>query len=237
MAYFKLLVLFSTILANSCFADARIAEDKFSEDAELLLVKSALKNTLSNKVDKIDIEYDYADGQGVKNSDATIVRVTRIMPKFGAFKARIYYLDNTAKEIHGKYRAFTEAPMVNRYIKQGEILSEQDLSQGSLDITKNDQTFVSGVEQIIGQQVKRDLLPGYVLKNSDLIAPTMVKVNDEVTVFYQNPNIEVKASGHAMKAGAVGDVILVKNDRSNKIISGKVIGKGLVQVNGDHHAN
>lgn len=237
MPYFKYLMILSLIFTEIALADSRIADHSFGEDTELLLIKNALKNSLSNKVEKIDIEYDYVNNNELKNNTATIVRIIRVMPKYGTFKARVYYLDNSAKEIQGKYRAFTEVPMVNRYIKQGEILSEEHLSQKSLDITKNDQIAINDISQIVGQQVKRDLMPGYIIKSTDLIAPTPIKVNDEVTMFYQNKNIEVKATGYAVKAGAVGDIIPVKNERSHKIVSGKVIGKGLVQVNREHYDN
>ncbi|MCC2646372.1 MAG: flgA [Rickettsiaceae bacterium] len=209
----------------------------FAEDSELLLVREALKNSLSNKVHKIDVEYDYLQDDKTASASPSFVRVTRVVQKHGTFNARVYYTDNSAKEISGRYKAFTEVPMVKRYIKRGEVLSEEDLSHSDIDITKSEQNIINNNEHIVGLQAKRDLQPGYVLKNSDLSHPSLIKENDEVTLIYKTNAIEVKATGIALKAGAAGDTIKVKNDRSNKIISGVIVAKGMVQVNRDNHAN
>jgi flagella basal body P-ring formation protein FlgA len=226
MSYIKYLSVFLLIISPA-----------FAEDSELLLVREALKNSLSNKVHKIDVEYDYLQDDKTASASASFVRVTRVVQKHGTFNARVYYTDNSAKEISGRYKAFTEVPMVKRYIKRGEVLSEEDLGQSDIDITKSEQNIINNNEHIVGLQAKRDLQPGYALKNSDLSHPVLIKENDEVTLIYKSKAIEVKATGVALKAGAAGDTIKIKNDRSNKIISGVVVAKGMVQVNRDNYGN
>jgi flagella basal body P-ring formation protein FlgA len=206
-----------------------------AEDSELMLVKEALKSSLSSKVNKIDVEYDYLNNQIGQTATPSFVRVTRVVQKHGTFNARIYYIDNTAKEISGRYRAYTEVPMVKRYIKRGEVVSEEDLGRSTVDITRSEHNVISNTEQVVGLQARHDLQPGYTLKISDLSRPTLIRENDEVTILYKASSIEVKATGVALKAGGLGEAIKVKNERSNKVITGVIVGRGVVQVKRNHN--
>ncbi|MDF2965534.1 MAG: flgA [Rickettsiaceae bacterium] len=206
-----------------------------AEDSELMLVKEALKSSLSSKVNKIDVEYDYLNNQIGQTATPSFVRVTRVVQKHGTFNARIYYIDNTAKEISGRYRAYTEVPMVKRYIKRGEVVSEEDLGRSTVDITRSEHNVISNTEQVVGLQARHDLQPGYTLKISDLSRPTLIRENDEVTILYKASSIEVKATGLALKAGGLGEAIKVKNERSNKVITGVIVGRGVVQVKRNHN--
>ncbi len=208
----------------------------FANDGELLLVKSALKNSLSNKVEKLDVEYDYINSEILASTPPSFVRVARVTPKLGTFKAKVYYVDNTSKEIIGKYRAFTEVPMVKRFIKKGEVIAHEDLASSQVDITRHEQNFINH-EQAIGFQAQRDLQPGYSLRIHDLSRPTIIQENDNIIILYKSNNINVEASGQALKSGVLGENIKVKNERSGKIMSGVVISKGMVEVGRGNYEN
>jgi flagella basal body P-ring formation protein FlgA len=212
-----------------------IIQTVFAEDSELLLVKEALKGSLSEKVKKLDVEYDYQENLANQVGNPSFVRVTRVAQKYGAFNAKIYYTDNSIKDIAGRYRAYSEVPMAKRYIKRGEVLSESDLEPTNVDITHNEQNIIGANDQVVGLQAKRDLQPGRCIRNTDLKLPTVIEEKDEVTLIYKTKSIEVKATGQALKSGAIGDHIKVKNTRSNKTISGVVVNKGVVQVNRENH--
>lgn len=214
------------ILANILPAVAQPAID----DKELLLIQGALKNNLSSKVEKIDLEYDYVAPYDT-NAGPSFARITKITPKLGLFKGKIYYNDNSIREVSGQYRAFTQVPVVNRYVKIGEILSIEDLTFSDIDITKSDQNILNQHSQIIGHQIKRNLSPGAAIKVADLIKPALVQAGEPLTILYKSNEIEIKATGQALKNASIGEIVKVKNDRSDKIIAGKVIGKGIVQIN------
>lgn len=58
----------------------------------------------------------------------------------------------------------------------------------------------------------------------------LVEKNSLVTIIHQVPNMILTAQGKAMQDGADGDIVQIKNGRSNQIVEAEVIGPGRVAV-------
>jgi flagella basal body P-ring formation protein FlgA len=63
----------------------------------------------------------------------------------------------------------------------------------------------------------------------------VIKNADPVNIIYSSGSINLKTSGIALRAGAVGDMIKVKNGTSGIVVLGKIINNNTVQVSGDNH--
>ncbi|MBO6521456.1 MAG: flagellar basal body P-ring formation protein FlgA [Rhodospirillales bacterium] len=71
---------------------------------------------------------------------------------------------------------------------------------------------------------------GYPIRNNDVTRPVLVEKNSLVTIIHQVPNMILTAQGKAMQDGADGDIVQIKNGRSNQIVEAEVIGPGRVAV-------
>ena len=59
-----------------------------------------------------------------------------------------------------------------------------------------------------------------------------IDINDPVNIIYSSGAINLKTVGIALGAGAVGDMIKVKNTSSGAVLLGQIINKNTVQVGG-----
>jgi len=97
-----------------------------------------------------------------------------------------------------------------------------------IDSLKND--YITDQSDIIGMQAKKYISMGNMFKLSDVSRPSVIKQNDPVSIIYSSGTINLKTVGVAMGAGAVGDMIKVKNSTSGAMLLAQVTNKNTVQV-------
>jgi flagella basal body P-ring formation protein FlgA len=84
--------------------------------------------------------------------------------------------------------------------------------------------------KLAGNSAARVLRAGDPLRASDL-APTMLVLRGEIaTLVVEKNGMVLTVRGRALKAGALGDVVLVENLQSKRRVEGVVIGPGKVRV-------
>ncbi|MEM1364794.1 MAG: flagellar basal body P-ring formation chaperone FlgA [Pseudomonadota bacterium] len=116
-------------------------------------------------------------------------------------------------------------------LENGDLIKRADLT-----IRKMPRRAMSGAindpERIVGQQARRSMAAGSILRASDLQAPTLVLRNREVLILLKRGGLALTARGKAMEDGALGDMIEVMNTRSQKVLQGTVQRDGTVLVGG-----
>ncbi len=89
---------------------------------------------------------------------------------------------------------------------------------------------VESKAQIIGKVAKRTLLPGRPISPIAVDNPKIVVIGAQVKIVFTEAGLEISAYGMAMQAGAVGDLIRVRNLDSGLMVSGRVLFDGSVRV-------
>jgi flagella basal body P-ring formation protein FlgA len=117
-----------------------------------------------------------------------------------------------------------------RTLKRGTILSRQDLTQSRRNITQLGPDLAREPAMVVGKQLKTTLTPGSIIFTSLLKAPQIIKRGDLVTILAKSGQIRVSVTGKARGAGALGDVIKVKNMMSRREINARIINENEVQV-------
>ena len=118
----------------------------------------------------------------------------------------------------------------NRQISKGEILSRADLELQEQDVARLRRGYYSSIDQILGKKVKRRLKIGSILQPGQLLEPHAVKRGSEVTILADTAVVQVRMSGKAVSNGAIGDLVKVVNDSSNRHIEALVVAPGVVKV-------
>lgn len=114
-------------------------------------------------------------------------------------------------------------------IAANSVISMNDLTLREI-VVFNDVNFPSENE-LVGRTANRSINKDDVLK-VEMIAPDVkVKRGDKVTVVVVSGAVVIRCSGTTLQEGVVGDMIRVKRDGSQNVVSGKIASDGSVVIN------
>jgi len=111
-----------------------------------------------------------------------------------------------------------------------KILTQEDIRVERTDVSSNTIPYLKDPQQIIGKQLTRPLLLGQPFSPYLLKPPIIVHRGDKVMLLSNTRTIEVNMQGEALANAAVGQTIQVRNLRSKRIVEGKLLENGVVDV-------
>ncbi len=151
------------------------------------------------------------------------------------WQAQAYIVANgkteTVKPISGIYAGMINVPVLIHQVTRNERIEASDLSQKLVPSRLVRKDTITDASQLIGQSPRAVISADRPIRQSEVSAPIMVKKGDAVELTYTNPHMSIKTSGIALQDGAKGDMIRVKNEKSEKAVSGRVAAAGRVEVN------
>ena len=131
--------------------------------------------------------------------------------------------------ITAKTSLFQNTPVANRLIQMGEKISSSDFEIQKINVTFA-RDSAADVEGMTNQVAARTIALGQSIFKSDLRPAPAVLRGESLKILTGSGDIEISASGVSEQQGAVGEVIRVKNNENQKIISGTIIDKGVVRI-------
>ncbi len=135
-----------------------------------------------------------------------------------------------AVHIPAQVMVYREIPVAAQDIARGQRITEAHLSSAVVNISTVRQAFAADNQVIIGREAKRNIGKGEVFKTALLDSPTTVRRGEIVVLESFAGTIKVSSSGTAMADGRLGQKIRVRNESSQRIVTGIVRGQGLVQT-------
>lgn len=120
---------------------------------------------------------------------------------------------------------------LTRIMRAGEIVGPRDVNQQrerDNDGTKD--AWIGDATLAIGKRLRADMVIGAALSARDLERIPIVRAKDPVRVTIRSGALLASAPGEAQQAGAEGDSIRVLNLLSSKIVVGRVVDAGSVEV-------
>jgi len=124
---------------------------------------------------------------------------------------------------------YAMVPVLNQSIKVGDLLNENMLVLEKRQISPYADT-VTDLKTLVGMQATRFLTAGQTISVKDLKKEMILKKGQIVKARVGKQDYEVSIMAMAEEAGAVGDVIKVKNIDSQKLFAAKVVDRGLVEI-------
>ncbi len=110
-----------------------------------------------------------------------------------------------------KVRAFGNVAVMNRDVRQGELLSPEDFSFIEREITRKHSNPVRTVGEAANKKLKRTVKAGQILTLDHLEIPPLIERGDEVTLIVEYKGVRVSCPGKAKEKGRLGDRIMVRN--------------------------
>ncbi|WP_241033763.1 flagellar basal body P-ring formation chaperone FlgA [Vibrio maerlii] len=118
--------------------------------------------------------------------------------------------------------------ITNRALARGEVIAESDLSMKFVDLNAFRRFGFSSKTLIAGAKVKRNIKMGDVVEQRDIC---VVCRNESVMIKAVKGEMSIITNGTALSDASLGEQVRVKNDKSQRIIEGRVSAIGEVTVN------
>lgn len=123
---------------------------------------------------------------------------------------------------------FVPAVFAQTVIERGDTISAGQLKVEELDISKARRGFFHDIDEVTGKGAKRRLRANQLISPNLLAKPLLVRRGQQVKMIANHDGIAATTLGEALEHGEQGEVIRVKNLRSEKIVEAQVIESGVV---------
>lgn len=123
-----------------------------------------------------------------------------------------------------------EAAVLLRSLSRGDVIRPDDIAIERRPKASVAAGALDRLEQVAGLAARRPLEPGQPLRSADLMKPEFVRQNENVTITYEMPGLNLRMRGKALESGAAGDSVNVLNAQSKRTVQGIVSGPGRVTL-------
>ncbi|MEM9756557.1 MAG: flagellar basal body P-ring formation chaperone FlgA [Pseudomonadota bacterium] len=111
-------------------------------------------------------------------------------------------------------------------IRSAQIIGPADVALADGDVIG----ALTRLEDAIGLEARINIYPGRPVRPGDLQPPALVDRNDIVTLQFASGGLMILTDGRALDRASEGERLRVQNLSSRMIVTGTVIGPGLVAV-------
>lgn len=122
-------------------------------------------------------------------------------------------------------------PTLNSRLERGMLVNPSDIQMIRTNLADLPTDVATSVAEISGKRLKKTVNYGEPLRRSDIDIPPVIEKGKVIKIRFQSGNFTAVASGVAIQSGQIDDLIEVRNDRSNKVVKGKVISPEEVLIN------
>jgi flagella basal body P-ring formation protein FlgA len=150
-----------------------------------------------------------------------------------AFIVRIYAGGTLVRTetVRTRIEVLRDLLVTARMIRNGAILTEQDLRLVKKWVGRNMPDTLSCLEEAVGKRIIAQVRPGAELTARMLRDAPLVRKGQAVMVLYENGSMRITTVGVPEEDGAAGGLVRVRNVASNKVFYARVLGDSLVGVN------
>lgn len=117
---------------------------------------------------------------------------------------------------------------VKTTIAKGEILNASNLKLIEAKSAKIQAGIATEIDEIKGLEALRNLRPGTAIRISYLRERPLVHKNKQAKANFNKPGIKLESDVLVLEDGYKGDIVKVKNLKSNQIFNAEVIGNNQV---------
>jgi flagella basal body P-ring formation protein FlgA len=121
-------------------------------------------------------------------------------------------------------------PIVRGRLDKGAVIRNEDVQVIRANLATLPQDISLNVGEVVGRRAIRSLGNGEAIRKSDIDLPPVIEKGKVVSMIYSSGGFTAKATGIALQDGREGDKIELKNDRSQKVVKGKILNPSEVSI-------
>jgi flagella basal body P-ring formation protein FlgA len=123
-----------------------------------------------------------------------------------------------------------EVVVTRNPVARGQTLQADDLMLREVDIARERKPVYRDVDDVVGLRSKRALDAGDLVHAGLLKRARLVRRGASVQIIARLGSLEVSMHGEALSDGGRGDRIRVRNRTSGRVVTGTVVGRGVIEV-------
>lgn len=158
----------------------------------------------------------------LENTDTPIGRITARVRCEGSAPWSIF--------VSAQINLYREVVVSTRPLSRNLIVDSTDVMLAERDVSQLRQGYLTQLDEAVGSLVVRPLQADQALTPNQVRPPMAVKRGDRVVISASNSSVQVRMSGEALADGSVGQQVRIRNLSSQRIIYGRVIAPGQVEV-------
>ena len=151
----------------------------------------------------------------------------------GAFAQKLIFIGENGRPViywvNGELEIRRRVPVLTHSVWSGVRLTTDDFNFVWRDVTYATDT-TPDANQLVGQQIAAVMNAGQIIWRSSLVREKAVHYGQIVRVTTGTGNWQISMQARTEQDGFVGDYVNLRNLQTNKLISGRVIAPGLVEV-------
>lgn len=132
--------------------------------------------------------------------------------------------------IDGYITRFKEVPVARHPVKRGDVLGDNDIVRARISLTQIPDDLILEPTDLSGMEVGRAVGEGQFFQKRFLKIAPLVQTGSAVSIQYTKGLLQATASGTVLDDGPHGSIVRVRNDASRKILKGRVVSEGVVEV-------
>lgn len=133
-------------------------------------------------------------------------------------------------KMQGTLDLYEDVVVTSHRLKQNSLINEEDLTLARRKITEFAHQLVPSINDAVGMKTARSLAGGTVLLSQYVKKQPLIKRGDMVTILVTSGSLKITTQGEARGKGAEGELVKVKNLASRRIITARVVDRGVVEV-------
>lgn len=164
-----------------------------------------------------------------------VLQALQVNPEKRQWQAQAHLIaagrTEAVKPVSGHYEGVVSVPVLSRQLRGGDIIEPADL--GTRDIASRNvrKDTILDPAQLIGKSPRGTISGDRPIRQSEISAPVLIKKGELVEISYTTPHMFIRTTGVALEDGEEGGSIRIKNDKSARTVSGRVISAGKVEAN------
>lgn len=170
--------------------------------------------------------------EGIDASKTWKIKTRDEIPK-GSFSLPLEVTNDDATRrlywISGQVVVRKVVPVVRRQLQAGERVSEQDLAFERRDITQLSDTPAK-LDDLKDAALGQPIAANQILLRGSLKRDLALRSGETIRVSSGSTEWSISIEGVAQQGGYIGDLIKVKIPRTQKLVSGVIVGKGMVEL-------
>jgi flagella basal body P-ring formation protein FlgA len=132
--------------------------------------------------------------------------------------------------VPARVKVLDRVVVLTRPARPGTPLTADDVQVEERDVAGLTGGYLRDPGAAVGRTLKRPLAAGQPLGASNLEGAVQVRRGTRVVLVARVAGVDVRMQGEALRDGAVGDTILVRNLSSSRVVEGRVTASGQVEV-------
>jgi flagella basal body P-ring formation protein FlgA len=197
-------------------------------------LEKALKTYLASSDRHLELRHIVAEKPVRIPADSMGIEVVAVQPIQPGHFGIDYRSRAGSDEVRFQMRAIADEwrvmPVAVRPLKRGEIISAADVRLDKVNATSMSQDSIQEIGDVVGRSLKRDIGEGEMFSSTVVQIPPVVVAGARVTMMYLYGRLQASALGIALESAPEGQMIKVRNDSSQRVVSARVVDKDTVEV-------